>query len=96
MPFSWTTALCLAQVPITLVSGSQVPLRLSPTPQSHTQGYEFDPLLHLPGISPYFDAIGAGLNHKAPRNCEVTAASYLVRHAAIYANGMTTSTTAVV
>jgi hypothetical protein len=21
--------------------------------QGHTQGYEFDPLLHLPGISPY-------------------------------------------
>jgi len=55
-------------------------------PQSHTQDYEFDALLHLPGISPYFDAIGSGLNHDAPLNCEVTAASYLVRHAAIYAN----------
>lgn len=21
--------------------------------QDHTQGYQFDPLLHLPGISPY-------------------------------------------
>lgn len=31
-------------------------------------------------------AIGSGLNHQAPLNCEVTAASYLVRHAAIYAN----------
>lgn len=55
-------------------------------PQSHTEGYKFDPLLHLPGISPYFDAIGAGLDHTAPRHCRVTAASYLVRHAAIYAN----------
>ena len=55
-------------------------------PQSHSQDYNFDPLLHLPGISPYFDAIGSGLNHAAPRHCEVTAASYLVRHAAIYAN----------
>lgn len=54
-------------------------------PQSHTQDYKFDPLLHIPGISPYFDAIGAGLKHKAPNHCEVTAASYLVRHAAIYA-----------
>lgn len=54
-------------------------------PQSHTQDYKFDPLLHLPGISPYFDAVGAGLKHKAPTHCEVTAASYLVRHAAIYA-----------
>ncbi|TVY90407.1 Acid phosphatase [Lachnellula willkommii] len=61
---------------------AQIPL----FPQSHTQGYEFDPLLHLPGISPYFDAIGAGLNHGAPQHCEVTAASYLIRHAAIYAN----------
>ncbi|KAE9992913.1 hypothetical protein EG327_007221 [Venturia inaequalis] len=52
---------------------------------SHTQDYKFDPLLHLPGISPYFDAVGAGLKHKAPTHCEVTAASYLVRHAAIYA-----------
>lgn len=60
----------------------QIPL----FPQSHTEGYKFDPLLHLPGISPYFDAIGAGLDHTAPRHCRVTAASYLVRHAAIYAN----------
>ncbi|KAG0646729.1 Repressible acid phosphatase [Hyphodiscus hymeniophilus] len=62
----------------------QVPLRL--TPQSHSQDYKFDALLHLPGISPYFDAIGSGLDHTAPRHCEVTAASYLIRHAAIYAN----------
>lgn len=64
---------CAAQIPL---------LR----PQSHSEGYKFDPLLHLPGISPYFDAIGAGLSHAAPRNCEVTAASYLIRHSAIYAN----------
>jgi hypothetical protein len=55
-------------------------------PQDHTQDYEFDPLLHLPGISPYFDAVGFGLQHKAPEGCRVTAASYLIRHAAIYAN----------
>lgn len=61
---------------------SQIPL----LPQSHTEGYKFDPLLHLPGISPYFDAVGSGLDHGAPRYCEVTAASYLIRHAAIYAN----------
>lgn len=52
----------------------------------HSQGYKFDPLLHLPGISPYFDAVGFGLDHAAPFECEVTAASYLIRHAAIYAN----------
>lgn len=70
------------------VSSSQIPLRVSQdySANSHTQDYKFDPLLHLPGISPYFDAIGAGLNHRSPRLCEVTAASYLVRHAAIYAN----------
>jgi hypothetical protein len=55
-------------------------------PQSHTQDYKFDALLHLPGISPYFDAIGSGLDHAAPRHCEVIAASYLIRHAAIYVN----------
>ncbi|KAH7418474.1 histidine phosphatase superfamily [Cadophora sp. MPI-SDFR-AT-0126] len=67
---------------ITPSISAQIPL----FPQSHTQGYQFDPLLHLPGISPYFDAIGFGLNHEAPRHCEVTAASYLIRHAAIYGN----------
>lgn len=55
-------------------------------PQDHSQGYEFDPLLHLPGTSPYFDAVGFGLKHEAPVGCNVTSASYLVRHAAIYAN----------
>jgi hypothetical protein len=38
------------------VVGFQIPF----VPQSHSQGYKFDPLLHLPGISPYFDAIGSG------------------------------------
>jgi hypothetical protein len=27
-------------------------------PLDHSQKYQFDPLLHLPGISPYFDAVG--------------------------------------
>src|SRR6187402_3415768 len=67
---------------ISLGTSAQIPL----LPQSHTEGYKFDPLLHLPGISPYFDAIGFGLAHTAPRHCKVTAASYLIRHAAIYAN----------
>lgn len=72
----------LAYAFIQTASAAQIPL----FPQSHSEGYEFDPLLHLPGISPYFDAIGAGLDHHAPPGCEVTAASYLIRHAAIYAN----------
>ncbi|KAF9693302.1 hypothetical protein EKO04_008788 [Ascochyta lentis] len=55
-------------------------------PLDHSQGYTFDPLLHLPGISPYFDAVGFGLEHSAPSGCNVTAASYIIRHGAIYAN----------
>lgn len=62
---------------------SQVPLQ----PFDHTQGYQFNPLLHLPGTSPYFDAVGFGLKHEAPEGCTVNAASYLIRHGAIYANG---------
>lgn len=57
-----------------------------PLPAQHSQGYQFDPLLHLPGTSPYFDAVGFGLSHGAPAGCRITSASYLVRHAAIYAN----------
>lgn len=34
----------------------------------------------------YIQAVGFGLEHSAPLGCKVTAASYLVRHAAIYAN----------
>ncbi|KAH8595676.1 histidine phosphatase superfamily [Bisporella sp. PMI_857] len=71
---------------LTALATCAVALQIPLFPQSHSEGYKFDPLLHLPGISPYFDAIGAGLNHRAPRDCEVIAASYLVRHAAIYAN----------
>jgi len=63
-------------------SQQQTPIQ----PQGHTQGYKFDPLLHLPGISPYFDAVGFGLEHSPPPGCNVTAASYIVRHGAIYAN----------
>ncbi|PQE28117.1 hypothetical protein CJF30_00010225 [Rutstroemia sp. NJR-2017a BBW] len=78
----------LLQILIPSIASSQIPLRISQdySANSHTQDYKFDPLLHLPGISPYFDAIGSGLNHRAPDGCEVTAASYLIRHAAIYAN----------
>jgi hypothetical protein len=75
-------ALLLASTASALVVPAQIPLQ----PLDHSQGYKFDPLLHLPGISPYFDAVGFGLEHKAPEGCNVTAASYLVRHGAIYAN----------
>jgi hypothetical protein len=62
-------------------SSQQAPIHA----EEHSQGYKFDPLLHLPGTSPYFDAVGFGLKHKAPLGCNVTAASYIVRHGAIYA-----------
>ncbi|CAG8949738.1 hypothetical protein HYFRA_00004057 [Hymenoscyphus fraxineus] len=63
-------------------TSTQIPL----VTQSHSENYEFNSLRHLPGISPYFDAIGSGLDHTPPQDCKVTAASYLIRHAAIYAN----------
>ncbi|KAH6655757.1 histidine acid phosphatase-like protein [Truncatella angustata] len=83
----WTQA--AATLFITFSWAAQIPLRkVEPVLdiQTHSQNYSFDALLHLPGISPYFDAVGFGLEHQAPLGCEVTAASYLVRHAAIYAN----------
>lgn len=61
---------------------AQIPIQ----PLDHSQGYQFNPLLHLPGTSPYFDAVGFGLQHVAPEGCTVNAASYLIRHGAIYAN----------
>lgn len=75
-------AFTVAASPSPYNSFSQQPLQ----PYDHSQGYKFDALLHLPGTSPYFDAIGFGLEHKAPDGCKVNAASYLIRHGAIYAN----------
>lgn len=72
----------LGLIALTTAFQSQIPIRA----QDHSQGYQFDPLLHLPGTSPYFDAVGFGLEHKAPVGCVVNAASYLIRHGAIYAN----------
>ena len=76
-------SLLIASVVASALPGQQqVPLQ----PFDHSQGYRFDPLLHLPGISPYFDAVGFGLEHQAPEGCTVDAASYLIRHSAIYCN----------
>lgn len=79
--FLATPALALPKF-LDFTSQQQIPIQ----PQGHSQGYQFDPLLHLPGISPYFDAVGFGLEHSAPDGCNITAASYIVRHGAIYAN----------
>jgi acid phosphatase len=46
--------------------------------------YTFDPLQHLAGIAPYFE--DPLLDPQAPQGCNVTRASMLVRHAAIFAN----------
>lgn len=46
--------------------------------------YDFDPLQHLAGISPYFEV--PLLDPRPPQGCNVSRASMLVRHAAIYAN----------
>lgn len=48
--------------------------------------YSFNPLHHLSGIAPYFEPSSPPLDPKPPQGCNVTRASYLVRHAAIYAN----------
>lgn len=80
--FTLTTYLTLLSTAL----ASQIPLTSDYLTQSRPKHHQFDPLLHLPGISPYYDAVGFGLEHHAPLGCNVTAASYLVRHAAIYAN----------
>lgn len=48
--------------------------------------YEFDPLNHLSGISPYFEPSDPPRSPNPPDGCTVTRAAYLVRHAAINAN----------
>jgi acid phosphatase len=53
-------------------------------PNVAAAAYTFDPLKHLAGIAPYFE--DPVLDPKAPQGCNVTKASMLVRHAAIYAN----------
>jgi acid phosphatase len=51
-------------------------------PNVAAAAYAFDPLKHLAGIAPYFE--DPVLDPKAPQGCNVTKASMLVRHAAIY------------
>jgi acid phosphatase len=53
-------------------------------PNVAAAAYTFDPLQHLAGIAPYFE--DPLLDPKAPQGCNVTRASMLVRHAAIYGN----------
>lgn len=48
--------------------------------------YSFNPLEHLAGVAPYFEPEDPPLDPKPPQGCNVTRATYLVRHAAIYAN----------
>lgn len=48
--------------------------------------YSFEPLEHLAGIAPYFEPESPLLDPKPAQGCNVTRATYLVRHAAIFAN----------
>ncbi|KAG5928282.1 hypothetical protein E4U42_000940 [Claviceps africana] len=48
--------------------------------------YSFNPLEHLAGIAPYFEAADPPRDPNPPQGCSVTRAAYLVRHAAINAN----------
>lgn len=48
--------------------------------------YRFNPLEHSAGIAPYFTPHNPPIQSSPPQGCNVTRASYLVRHAAIYAN----------
>ncbi|CAG8114711.1 unnamed protein product [Penicillium olsonii] len=48
--------------------------------------YRFNPLEHSAGIAPYFTPHNPPIQSAPPQGCNVTRASYLVRHAAIYAN----------
>lgn len=48
--------------------------------------YQFNPLEHSAGIAPYFTPHDPPLHSSPPQGCNVTRASYLIRHAAIYAN----------
>jgi acid phosphatase len=59
-----------------------------PLALAHTaaQAYKFNPLEHLAGIAPYFEPEDPPLDPSPPQGCNVTRASYLIRHAAIYAN----------
>jgi hypothetical protein len=65
---------CLSVLSAALAS--QAPLNSKTTADYLTiEHQQFDALLHLPGISPYYDAAGFGLEHSAPLGCNVTAAS---------------------
>ncbi|KDE07625.1 hypothetical protein MVLG_02088 [Microbotryum lychnidis-dioicae p1A1 Lamole] len=50
----------------------------------HNRPQPFNPLEHMSGISPYHDAPGANL--EPPEGCKVSAAAFLIRHSAVYAN----------
>lgn len=48
--------------------------------------YTFNPLEHLGGVAPYFEPLDPQTDPAPPQGCTPVRASYLVRHAAIYAN----------
>ncbi|KAI1114589.1 histidine acid phosphatase [Nemania sp. NC0429] len=48
--------------------------------------YKFNPLEHLGGVAPYFEPQDPAASPSPPQGCTAVRASYLSRHAAIYAN----------
>src|SRR5688572_23397431 len=71
---------------MSLFTTALVSIAIASTPVAAQQRtfHNFDPLQHLAGIAPYFES--PVLDPVAPQGCNVTRASMLVRHAAIYAN----------
>ncbi|KAF2643054.1 phosphoglycerate mutase-like protein [Massarina eburnea CBS 473.64] len=57
-----------------------------PLVNSLSAAYSFEPLEHLAGIAPTWEPQDPPLDPKPAQGCNVTRATYLVRHAAIYAN----------
>ncbi|KAF7720034.1 Uncharacterized protein PECH_008093 [Penicillium ucsense] len=59
-------------------------LALTATPA--LASFNFNPLEHSAGISPYFSPHNPPIAVSPPQGCNVTRAAFLIRHAAIYAN----------
>jgi acid phosphatase len=48
--------------------------------------YHFNPLEHLSGVAPLFDAFDPLPKPSPPQGWNITRTAYLIRHAAVYAN----------
>jgi acid phosphatase len=48
--------------------------------------YHFNPLEHLAGVAPLFDAFDPPPNPSSPQGWNITRAAYLIRYTAVYTN----------